>query len=105
MPTGFISMSQGGNVGKTECKNRRTLVHQNRRGQIWYIKLRFNWNSAIGQDPFDSKTIYYGRPVSYTRAQTKACHGKNISPDLTMNNPEQQKQDETGGLTLDNNRR
>jgi photosystem II stability/assembly factor-like uncharacterized protein len=51
------SMSQGGSVGRRNWKT----------GEGWFIrppaldpnlKLRFNWNSAIAQDPFDKKTIY-----------------------------------------------
>ena len=24
------------------------------------VRLRFNWNAAIGQDPFDNSTVYFG---------------------------------------------
>ena len=93
------SMSQGGSVGKQNVAT----------GERWYIKpptidinvkLRFNWNSAIAQDPFDTKTVYYGSQFLH-KSTNKGAGWTTISPDLTMNNPEQQKQDETGGLTLD----
>lgn len=95
----IYSMSQGGNVGKQNIKT----------GERWFIKppatdlnttLRFNWNSAIAQDPFDNNTIYYGSQFVH-KSSTKGAAWETISPDLTTNNPEQQKQNETGGLTLD----
>ncbi|MDN3492255.1 WD40/YVTN/BNR-like repeat-containing protein [Winogradskyella bathintestinalis] len=64
------------------------------------VKLRFNWNSAINVDPFDNSTIYFGSQFvhkSTDKGETWAV----ISPDLTTNNPEKQKQSESGGLTLD----
>ena len=95
----IYSMSQGGNVGKQNIKT----------GERWFIKptsidlnikLRFNWNSAIAQDPFDNNTVYYGSQF-LNKSSNKGAAWEIISPDLTTNNPEQQKQDETGGLTLD----
>jgi photosystem II stability/assembly factor-like uncharacterized protein len=93
------SMSQQGNVGRINYKT----------GERWFIKppvtdtakrFRFNWNSAIAQDPFDKSTIYYGSNVLH-KSTNKGASWETISPDLTTNNPEQQKQDENGGLTLD----
>ena len=95
----IYSMSQGGNVGKQNVKT----------GERWFIKppsvdlnikLRFNWNSAIAQDPFDNNTVYYGSQFLH-KSSNKGAAWEIISPDLTTNNPDQQKQDETGGLTLD----
>jgi photosystem II stability/assembly factor-like uncharacterized protein len=63
-------------------------------------RLRFNWNAAIAIDPFEPDTIYYGSQFvhkSTDRGDTWAT----ISPDLTTNKPEWQKQSESGGLTLD----
>ena len=62
--------------------------------------LRFNWNSAIAQDPFDNNTIYFGS--QYVHKSTNKGHTWNIiSPDLTTNDPEKQKQHLSGGLTMD----
>ncbi len=63
-------------------------------------KLRFNWNAAIGQDPFDNKTVYFGSQFVH-KSTDKGLTWKIISPDLTTNNPEKQKQSESGGLSLD----
>ena len=63
-------------------------------------KLRFNWNSAISQDPFDNSTIYFGSQFVHKSAD-KGLTWRVISPDLTTNDPEKQKQSESGGLSMD----
>ena len=64
-------------------------------------KLRFHWNAPIALDPFAPETsLYFGS--QYIHKSTD--NGKNwtiISPDLTTNDPEKQKQLESGGLTYD----
>lgn len=93
------SMSQGGSLGRI---NRST-------GERWSIRppspdanlrLRFNWNAAFGQDPFDNNTIYYGSQFVH-KSTNKGAAWTIISPDLTTSNPEKLKQDENGGLTID----
>jgi len=64
------------------------------------VKLRFNWNSAIGQDPFNNSTIYFGSQFVH-KSTDKGTTWSVISPDLTTNDPEKQKQSESGGLTMD----
>lgn len=62
--------------------------------------LRFNWNSGIGIDPTDKKTIYYGSQYVHKSDD----HGKSweiISPDITTDDPEKTKFLETGGLSYD----
>lgn len=63
-------------------------------------KLRFNWNAAIGQDPFDNSTAYFGSQFVH-KTTDKGLTWKIISPDLTTNDPEKQKQSESGGLSMD----
>ncbi|MDF4202613.1 hypothetical protein PXD56_06595 [Maribacter sp. SA7] len=63
-------------------------------------QLRFNWNSAISQDPFDNSTVYFGSQFVH-KSTDKALTWKVISPDLTTNDPEKQKQSESGGLSMD----
>lgn len=64
-------------------------------------KLRWHWNAPIALDPHEPQTnLYFGS--QYLHKSTD--NGKNwaiISPDLTSNNPEKQKQLESGGLTYD----
>ena len=64
------------------------------------VKLRFNWNSAINIDPFDDKTIYFGSQFVH-KSTDEGETWTIISPDLSTNDPEKQKQHESGGLTLD----
>jgi photosystem II stability/assembly factor-like uncharacterized protein len=64
------------------------------------VELRFNWDSALAQDPFDPATIYYGSQFvhkSVDRGETWSV----ISPDLTSNDPDKQIYSESGGLTPD----
>lgn len=63
-------------------------------------KLRFNWNSALAQDPFDRNTIYYGSQFVH-KSFDRGDSWIRISPDLTTNDPEKQKQDQSGGITID----
>jgi photosystem II stability/assembly factor-like uncharacterized protein len=64
------------------------------------VELRFNWNSAINIDPFDNSTIYFGSQFVH-KSTDKGETWTVISPDLTTNDPEKQKQSESGGLTMD----
>ena len=64
------------------------------------VRLRFNWNAAIGQDPFNNSTVYFGSQFVH-KSINKGETWEIISPDLTTNDPEKQKQSESGGLTLD----
>ncbi len=63
-------------------------------------ELRFNWNAGIGQDPFDNSTVYFGSQFVH-KSKDKGLTWEVISPDLTTNDPEKQKQGESGGLTMD----
>ena len=64
------------------------------------VKLRFNWNAAINIDPFDNSTLYFGSQFVH-KSTDKGLTWTVISPDLTTNDPEKQKQTESGGLTMD----
>ncbi|APX99787.1 VPS10 domain-containing protein [Lacinutrix venerupis] len=64
------------------------------------VLLRFNWNSAINIDPFNNSTIYFGSQFVH-KSTNKGDTWKIISPDLTTNDPEKQKQRDSGGLTID----
>ncbi len=64
------------------------------------VKLRFNWNSAIAMNPFDNQTIYFGSQFVH-KSSNQGHEWEIISPDLTTNNKEKQKQYESGGLTMD----
>ena len=65
------------------------------------VDLRFNWNAAIALEPFDSENgVYYGSQFLHL-SRDQGASWETLSPDLTTNNPEWQKQSESGGLTPD----
>jgi photosystem II stability/assembly factor-like uncharacterized protein len=64
------------------------------------VELRFNWNAALAQDPFDPATIYYGSQFVH-KSTDRGATWSVISDDLTSNNPEWQNYNESGGLTYD----
>lgn len=93
------AMSQGGSVGRYHVKT----------GEQWYIRppatdlqkrLRFNWNAAIAQDPFDRSTIYFGSQHLH-RSPDKGASWQTLSGDLTTNDSVKMDQRRNGGLTLD----
>lgn len=93
------SMSQGGNVTRfdKETGHKRTIRPTHPDKDVF---LRFNWNAAIAQDPHSKTTIYYGSQFLH-KSTDRGETWEIISPDLTTNDPEKQKQQETGGLTFD----
>ena len=64
-------------------------------------KLRFNWNTPIHMSPNEKGTIYIGAQFLF-RSRDHGQSWERISPDLTTNDPEKQKQEESGGVTVDN---
>nr|MBA2422776.1 glycosyl hydrolase [Chitinophagales bacterium] len=62
-------------------------------------KLRWNWNSPLYLSP--SNKLYTGSQYLYVTPNQGDTWSK-ISPDLTTNNPDKQKQEESGGVTIDN---
>jgi photosystem II stability/assembly factor-like uncharacterized protein len=64
-------------------------------------KLRFNWNTPIAFSPTNEGVLYVGSQYLY-RTKNRGDSWEKISPDLTTNDPEKQKQEESGGLTIDN---
>ncbi|RDK87110.1 VPS10 domain-containing protein [Marinirhabdus gelatinilytica] len=93
------SMSQQGFVSRYDWKtgNNYTVKPTHPDPEVF---LRFNWNSAINIDPFDTSTIYFGSQFVH-KSTNKGLTWEVISPDLTTNDPEKQKQSESGGLTMD----
>ncbi len=64
-------------------------------------KLRFNWNTPVAFSPTQEKVMYVGAEYLF-KSTDRGDSWKKISPDLTTNNPEKEKQEESGGLTIDN---
>ncbi len=64
-------------------------------------KLRFNWNAPITTSEHKGDRLYIGSQYVHKSEDMGETWTK-ISPDLTTNNPEKQKQEESGGLSMDN---
>jgi len=92
-------MSQQGYVGKYDRETGSTKMIRPTHPDP-AVKLRFNWNAAIAMDPFVSETLYFGSQFVH-KTTNKGHEWDVISPDLTTNDPEKQKQHESGGLTMD----
>src|SRR5271154_6269733 len=99
-PTYIYAEAQGGEIGRV---NRYT--HDG--GSIKPLpnygekKLRFNWNTPIHMSPNEKGTLYIGAQFLF-RSRDHGQSWERISPDLTTNDPEKQKQEESGGVTVDN---
>jgi len=92
--------SQGGYIGRI---NRETHEARDIQPLPGYRegKLRYNWNTPIHLSPTNKGTIYLGSQFLFRSTDAGQTWGR-ISPDLTTNNPERQKQEESGGVTVDN---
>jgi len=99
-PDYIYAEAQGGEIGRV---NRYT--HEGRAIQplpnYGEKKLRFNWNTPIHMSPSEKGTIYIGAQFLF-RSRDHGQSWDRISPDLTTNDPEKQKQEESGGVTVDN---
>ncbi|PYS80445.1 MAG: sialidase, partial [Acidobacteria bacterium] len=92
--------SQGGYIGRVnrkthEARGIQPLPEYNEK------KLRYNWNTPIHVSPTHDGTIYLGAQFLF-RSRDHGQTWERISPDLTTNDPEKQKQEESGGITVDN---
>ena len=91
--------AQGGYVGRV---NRKTLQGRDIQPKAGYKeKLRFNWNTPIALSPNEKGTIYIGSQFLF-RSRDHGQTWQRISPDLTTNDPQMQRQEESGGITVDN---
>ncbi len=90
--------SQGGYIGRI---NRKTLESRGIQPLPAYKegKLRYNWNAPIHVSK--SGTLYLGSQFLF-RSNDQGQTWQRISPDLTTNDPNKQKQEESGGVSVDN---
>ena len=91
---------QGGNLFRTR---RSTLERKDIRptAKAGEPKYRFNWNTPMHLSRANPGTMYYGAQFLF-RTRDMGESWERISPDLTTNDPGRQRQNESGGLTLDN---
>jgi photosystem II stability/assembly factor-like uncharacterized protein len=92
--------SQGGYIGRVNRKTHETRSIQPL-PQYKEGKLRFNWNTPIHVSPTQNGTIYIGGQFLF-RSRDHGQTWDRISPDLTTNDPEKQKQEQSGGVGVDN---
>ncbi len=98
-PDAVYAESQGGHIGRVD---RRTLVARDIQPKAGFKeKLRFNWNTPIHASPTQKGTIYLGAQFLF-RSRDRGDSWDRISPDLTTNDKQRQKQEESGGITVDN---
>lgn len=97
-PNGCYAMSQQGNVRRHNTATGSSVgIRPSKTGDV---DLRFHWNAAIAQDPFDASTIYFGSQFVH-KSTDNGDSWEIISPDLTTNDSTRQKFDKSGGLTYD----
>src|SRR4051812_30618731 len=90
---------QGGYVGRV---NRHTHEQRDIQPKPNYKeKLRWNWNTPMALSPNEKGTLYIGAQFLF-RSRDHGQNWERISPDLTTNDPEKQKQEQSGGITVDN---
>ncbi len=90
---------QGGQIARI---NRKTLESRDIQPKGGYKeKLRFNWNTPIHLSPNERGTIYIGAQYLF-RSRDQGTTWERISPDVTTNDKERQRQEESGGITVDN---
>lgn len=90
---------QGGNLARINATTKATRDIQPK--ALAGEKLRFNWNTPLHISPNDGKTLYIGAQVLF-RSRDRGDSWERISPDLTSNDKQKQRQEESGGITVDN---
>lgn len=97
-PSIVYSQSQGGNVNRLYLKTQEMKTIKPYADETTE-DLRFNWNTPVVFGP--SGALYIGAQYLY-RSPDKGDSWERISPDLTTDDPEKQKQEKSGGVTIDN---
>jgi photosystem II stability/assembly factor-like uncharacterized protein len=99
-PENFVyTEAQGGYIGRVNRKTHEAKDIKPRAG--YKEKLRYNWNTPIALSLNEKGTIYIGSQFLF-RSRDHGTTWDRISPDLTTNNPIRQRQEESGGITVDN---
>ena len=99
-PDYIYAESQGGYIGRI---NRKTHESRNIQPLPGYKegKMRYNWNTPIHVSQTQKGTVYIGSQFLF-RTRDHGQTWERISGDLTTNDPEKQKQEQSGGITVDN---
>lgn len=96
----IFAESQGGEVTKM---NMRTNQSQFVKPQVakGEDKHRWNWNTPLVKGLKNPQTLYMGAQYVF-KSSDRGNSWQRISPDLTTNDQEKQRQAESGGVTVDN---
>ncbi len=97
-PDYLYAEAQGGFAGRVNRHTHEARIIQPLAG--YHEKMRLNWNTPIHISG-DGKTIYMGAQFLF-RSRDLGQTWDRISPDLTTNDPQKQRQEESGGVTVDN---
>ncbi len=98
------------NIVYSEWQNGKLLRFYKSTGELKSIspfpkagepKYRFNWNTPALIGPNEPHAIYIGAQFLF-RSRDRGESWERISDDLTTNDPEKQKQEQSGGVTIDN---
>src|SRR5262249_25451930 len=98
-PEHVYAEAQGAFVGRLDRKTRQIRLIQPQSDTA--EKLRWNWNSPIHISPTHPDTVYVGCQYLF-RSRDAGQTWQRISPDLTTNDKEKQKQEESGAIAADN---
>ncbi len=97
-PRYCYAMSQQGNVRRLDLETGGQVdIKPAKTGDE---ELRFHWNAAIAQDPFQKDVVYFGSQFVHM-SEDRGDSWLTISPDLSTNDTAKQKFNESGGLTYD----
>jgi photosystem II stability/assembly factor-like uncharacterized protein len=98
-PQYVYAEAQGGYLARIHRGTRAARDIQPKAG--FQEKLRFNWNTPLHLSPNDKGTLYIGAQFLF-RTRDQGQSWERISPDLTTNDAQKQRQEASGGITVDN---
>ncbi|MFT6319711.1 MAG: photosystem II stability/assembly factor-like uncharacterized protein [Granulosicoccus sp.] len=96
----IYSESQGGNIVRYDMSDgqRKDIKPLPNDGDPDY---RFNWNAPMHISPNNPERLYFGAQFLF-KTETRGDDWTKISPDLTTNDLQRQRQKKSGGLSIDN---
>jgi photosystem II stability/assembly factor-like uncharacterized protein len=99
-PNTAYAEAQGGEAGRIDLKTGLTVSIQPQQTKN-EVKLRWNWNTPIYIGAANPHNLYMSAQYLY-KSTNQGHDWTRISPDLTTNDKDKLKQEESGGLSADN---
>ncbi len=96
----YSEMQGAENIWQIDIKNHKSKTIQPL-AEEGYPKFRFNWNAPMAISENQPDRFYIGSQFLH-KSEDMGNTWTIISPDLTTNDPNKQKQDNSGGLSKDN---